>query len=533
MKNRKIYCLMTVFLGIMMVNLLSVKAESENSFDDALKNTAEYVYENTASPSPGTIGGEWAVMGIMASGIDADKSYFETFYNNTCRLLEEKQGILHERKYTEYSKTVTALTSIGKNPCNVNGYNIVSPLADFDKTVWQGINGAAWALIALDNYALFENDKMSYNEYRERYVNYILSKQLEDGGFGLTDGVTDCDVTAMVLTALSSHSEDEAVKTSIDKAVTALSSIQRESGCFVSDNEENCESTAQVFIAMCSLGIDVNDSRFVKNGNTVLDGLMSFYTSEGGFVHHVGDEEINQMSTEQALCALAGYKRFKEGKSGVFFMHDYFTENEAVYGLESKSEYIKIKPIIYDEKSFYDVSENRMEIEELAKRGIIDGKEEGVFDPDAGMTRAEFAAITVKALGLDINGTKKFNDVNESDWYCGYIRTAYEHGIINGISDTEFNPSGKITREEAIAMLARASVLCGLEEVTDSDEVRNTLAVFFDYTTISDWAGASCAMCVKYGIISDEDEEILPKKQAVRAEIALMIYNMLNSAKLI
>ncbi len=76
------------------------------------------------------------------------------------------------KKYTEYSRVIIALTSIGKDPKNVGGYNLLLPLGDFEKTTWQGINGAIWALIALDcgQYDMPYNADAQIHATREMYV---------------------------------------------------------------------------------------------------------------------------------------------------------------------------------------------------------------------------------------------------------------------------------------------------------------------------------------------------------------------------
>ena len=65
--------------------------------------------------------------------------------------MKEHEGNLHDKKYTEYSRVIVALTAIGKNPADVAGYNLLTPLGDYEKTIWQGMNGPIWALIALDS----------------------------------------------------------------------------------------------------------------------------------------------------------------------------------------------------------------------------------------------------------------------------------------------------------------------------------------------------------------------------------------------
>ena len=120
---------------------------SAASLGDALSDTASYVTKMTPNPQVGSIGGEWAVIGLARGGYTVPASY----YGNVEQYVKACKGELHSRKYTEYSRVILALTAIGKDPTNVAGYDLVKPLNDFDKTIWQGINGPIWALIALDS----------------------------------------------------------------------------------------------------------------------------------------------------------------------------------------------------------------------------------------------------------------------------------------------------------------------------------------------------------------------------------------------
>ncbi len=190
----------------------------------------------------------------------------------------------------------------------MEGYNLLAPLADYDTTIAQGINGAAWALIALDsgNYSIPENTGAKTQATRDKYISRILACQLPSGGFALSADAAeaDIDITAMALRTLAPYQNNSFVKTATDKAVAFLSKSQTANGGFLSYGEECSESAAQVIIALSALGISPSDSRFVKNGKTILDNLMTFYVNGGGFKHVIGDKSANVMSTEQALMCL-------------------------------------------------------------------------------------------------------------------------------------------------------------------------------------------------------------------------------------
>ncbi|MBQ9737739.1 MAG: S-layer homology domain-containing protein, partial [Clostridia bacterium] len=244
----------------------------------------------------------------------------------------------------------------------------------------------------------------------------------------------------------------------------------------------------------------------------------------------------NLMATEQCFYALVAAKRFKEGKTPLFDMADVPKTSNTGIGLPGKDTDVKISEIKFPGKTFSDIvgHKNQTAIEKLAERGIINGISENSFVPDRVVTRAEFAAITVRALGLPrVQKTPEFADVNALDWHAQYVGAAYSYGIINGVSKTEFNPNGEITIEQASAMVERAAKLCGKENLLDSIAVKNVLAGFTDYMTVSRWAKPSVAFCFENNILDKNEIEIKPLAAAKRCQIAQMLYNMLKGARLI
>lgn len=506
-----------------------------------IKECAEYIYSGTLDPTVGSVGGEWALIGLARSGADVPDAYYKKYYENVRNYLKKNDGVISGKKNTEYARVVLALTAIGENPEDVDGYNLLVPLGDYEKTVSQGLNGAAWALIALDSggYEIPINSEAVVRASREMYVQKILDSQHSDGGWALNENSqSDVDITAMALTALSGYRGQSEVAKAEDKALEYLSSVQNDNGGFSSRKTENAESTAQVLAALCTLGIDINDDRLVKNQKCVLDGLLDFYNYDGSF-NHTKDGVPNRMAAEQALYAMAAYERKETNKTPIFDMSDVEKRKSSIsldndFGLSGKNADIKKMPVkAY--KTFSDISGCawRMQIEELASRGIINGKSQDTFDPDGTMTRAEFAAIVTGGLGLDCTGENKFSDVSQSDWFFGYVSAAHKYGIIQGVTENTFNPDGLITKEEAAVMVSRAAKLCGLDGEYEKDFARDILAAFTDYVIVSDWSYGALAFCYENKILPDEDLQINPKKLVTRAEVAAMLYNMLDCARLL
>lgn len=312
--------LMTLFL--LQITLPAFAAVTEQQLQSAVEGSAAYIQRAVKAPQFGSIGGEWAVIGLARSGVTVQQQYWDTYYANVEQYVKNKKGVLHTKKYTEYSRVVLALTAIGKKPTSVAGYNLLTPLGDFDKTLVQGINGPIWALLALDcgQYTMPVNRAAKTQATRQMYVDEILSRQLQDGGWNLTSkdgsGKADADVTAMVLQALAGYQNQPAVKKATTKALRCLSGLQREDGGFGT----SVESTAQVQVALSALGIDQKDSRFVKHGHTVLDALLQYRQKDGSFLHSTDGKGNGQMASEQGLYAMVAALRAMQDTTSLYDM---------------------------------------------------------------------------------------------------------------------------------------------------------------------------------------------------------------------
>ena len=537
-------------LILLLALLPSAMAADETELQTLVDGTAEYLLSAVAQAGSGETGGEWAVMALARSGHAVPDGYFDTYYASLTERVQAAQGILHKRKYTEYSRVVIALSAIGRDPTDVGGYNLLTPLGDFDKTVWQGLNGPIWALIALDSgeYEIPVNPDAETQATRQLYVDRILSRQLADGGFSLNGkggdtSPADPDITAMALQALARYQDQPAVAAAVEKALDCLGNLQDELGGYASWGTTNLESCAQVVVALCELGVPLEDPRFVKNGHTLLENLCTYRKANGGFTHVLdGSDGDNQMSTEQGFYALVDALRVTQGKSSMYRMNDVVkadgTERpEGKIGLAGKDPAVTGKAVTKPGITFSDVknSPNRAAIEELASREIINGMGSDLFAPDATMTRAQYAAIVVKALGLtpDSRGAAVFSDVPKESWFAPYVWTACDCGVINGRGSGIFDPEGTITKQEAAVMTVRAAKLCGLDTEMTAAETLDTLCEFGDYRTVADWAKAPLAYCYAGGLLDSSDWDVEPARNILRGEVAEMLYRMLALAQLL
>ncbi|MFE3574343.1 S-layer homology domain-containing protein [Lysinibacillus sp. NPDC059133] len=292
------------------------KSNAEPTTSQAYNTVAQYMVEKLPDPK---FGNEWWIITLARGGYEVPAGYFDTYYKNVVDHVVANDGVLDKRKYTEYSRLIIALTAIGKDPTNVGGYNLVENLSDFEKVAWQGVNGAYFGLIALNTWD-FELSETATTT-REKLIERILEKQLDDGGWALSGTKADPDMTAMAIQSLAPYYKtDSKVKDAVDKALTTLADLQLPNGGYKSWGSENSESAAQVVTALTSLGIDANkDPRFDK----VIANIMTYYSpDDGGFKHVLSETKANGMATEQVGYTLAAYHRLLNGQTALYDMSD-------------------------------------------------------------------------------------------------------------------------------------------------------------------------------------------------------------------
>lgn len=296
----------------------SVPEENQEEIS-VLEITADTLKNIAGEPQYGSVAGDWIAFGLARMDKESNSEWLEEYYKKAEKYVADCGGVLDSRKYTEYSRTVIVLTAIGKDPTDVGGYNLLAPLADFEQTIFQGMNGPVYALLALDsgNYEIPENTAGTTQATREIYIDYILDGQDSNGGWGLAGGAGEVDITAMALQALAKYREREDVSEAIDRALVFLSEQQNENGGYGGAEGEGSESVSQVIVALCELGIPIDDERFVKNGRTLEDRLLDFMVEGEGF-RHLLEEEPNVLATEQAFYALVALDRAEKGAPSLY-----------------------------------------------------------------------------------------------------------------------------------------------------------------------------------------------------------------------
>ncbi|MGB9867875.1 MAG: S-layer homology domain-containing protein [Bacillota bacterium] len=191
----------------------------------------------------------------------------------------------------------------------------------------------------------------------------------------------------------------------------------------------------------------------------------------------------------------------------------------------------KFAVMAYD-KSFEDVKGHwaQQNVEVLAGRRVIKGVTDTTFEPESPVTRAQFAALTVRLLGLPERKPSQatFADVAQDDWFFGAVETAASFGIVRGMGDGTFRPNEKITREQLAVMVVNAMRVAGMPGSLQGGELESVLGAFADAGQLSSWAREQAAIAAKHGIVKGRAPGTLePRADATRAEASTMLVRLL------
>ncbi len=195
-----------------------------------------------------------------------------------------------------------------------------------------------------------------------------------------------------------------------------------------------------------------------------------------------------------------------------------------------------IYTVIELEKSFNDINAHWAQsyIEMLASKLIVDGVTDQLFEPDRNITRAEFAALLVRSLGLELaTDTSTFSDVAAGEWFSGVVGAAAKAKLVDGYEDGTFRPNTQISREELAAMVVRALKYAGMEIKIDAAKQASILAAWSDSNQIV-WGHNEIAAAIEAGIVDGMTNTTLAvRENATRAQSATMLKRFLTKADFI
>lgn len=477
------------------------------SMSSVMAQTRKYMQSVDVNP---TLGSEWFVLGQARSGVDTNGTYFKTYYNHIANYLKENNGKLTSSvKYTEYSKMILIMTSMGKDARNIAGYNLFEPLADFETVVGQGTNGPIWALLALNcnpAYSIPEVKGVKVQTTEQKLIEYLLGKETKKGGWSMTGDAPDSDLTGMALQALAPYYRVkgyERVTAAVDRALEVLSSMQNQSGGYSTMGVETSESAAQVLTGLCALGIDpMKDERFVKGGSWIVENLLTYHIDNSGFMHvkaGAGNNgggvagTVNGMATEQAYYALTAYQRLLDNKTALYDMSDIKLEKGDAgdgkgTGLEDqnkdngKDDPKKDNPTKEDDKKDDGKKDNTKKDDK--KKGQITGKKKLTYKGKR-LTLTSSSGKTGKGTGSSGEAGKETADGTSATgsglWDFApedYVDNGEEDGAwISSAVDTADGEEAAVTGTDA----ADTQMNQGTDTVTGSGEVSQgrSLALFF------------------------------------------------------
>ncbi|OPZ94493.1 MAG: Endo-1,4-beta-xylanase A precursor [Firmicutes bacterium ADurb.Bin419] len=172
---------------------------------------------------------------------------------------------------------------------------------------------------------------------------------------------------------------------------------------------------------------------------------------------------------------------------------------------------------------FFAWAKNQIEV--LASKGIINGTSETTFNPQAAITRADFMVLLVKALDLNATVDSNFDDIPADAYYYKQIGIAKKLGITTGVGNNLYKPKDQITRQDMMVLISRALLVSGK---ISSEGTADVIAKYTDKDQVASYAVTGVATLVKEGIVVGSNNIINPKGNASRAELAAIVYKVYN-----
>ena len=340
-------------------------SEASNAYIDIAKGVINWrktslniteekdLFSNNFLAGAGTIDADWYAVALGRLGFsEAYYAYLAVVEKNVIERYKSEEK-LDRVKATEWHRVGLAVLSCGGDPTRLAD-GTINLVADGSynrgekvKLDAQGQNALFWGLIMMD--AMRYDIPKNAVDSREKVLVSILEQQLPDGGFAFGDE-SSAEITGMALQAIAPYYNSEevftyersadkleckkTVRSVIDAGINYLSAEQQENGGFLYGSEQSSESVSQVIVALCSLGINpAGDSRFIKNGRSLVDALMDFRQADGGFAHYISDgpEISDSIASAQALLALTALVRYEQRMHTIFDFR-----NEPNVGIKSQ-----------------------------------------------------------------------------------------------------------------------------------------------------------------------------------------------------
>ncbi|MDY4968789.1 MAG: prenyltransferase/squalene oxidase repeat-containing protein, partial [Lachnospiraceae bacterium] len=318
-KKRLVSMILVLCMVFSMVPLTHVSAASQSDptpiVNDGIAHGLSYLENQSVSK----YGDEWTIFTILRAGGSISEEDKAAYLASAKAKLDEDKVL----EPTDYARMVLTLGVMGQNPESFYGYNLIEKLYTRNLDGWSS-NFISWTLLALDsgNYKIPENAANT----RERLIERLLSFQMADGGFALSNDRSDVDMTGMIMQALApyNNSEHSEVQEAFEKALGWLQEHVTDNAGFAATYSENSCSTAQILTALCAAGIDPLDpaNEFTVGSDNVITNLYSYKAYSGFYWDPTQESSGNSVATQQVTYALEAYRRFAAGENSLYDLTD-------------------------------------------------------------------------------------------------------------------------------------------------------------------------------------------------------------------
>lgn len=317
---------------------LSTTEKYKSIYNEALAN----LKDNLNSPSYGY---EWSVLSISRSGV-SDTAWNQLYVRSVeDKIKELGTNVINKNQSTDNSKIILLLNATGGNPENVAGYNLVTPLANYDYVKRQGVNGIIYALLALDSgqYDIPKLTGEGTQTTREMLINGILDAQIVGGGWDWMQTATtlDPDMSGDAIQALAPYyKSNKNVKAAVDKVITLLSEKQDDDGGYTTWGSPNSCSCAKVICGLSALGINPDtDERFIKNDNSLVDGILKYYNSKTHIFQYGStvNDKLDSSANDQVLYALTALELSFDSNERLFMSEDHIKHGKTIIKNEKEA----------------------------------------------------------------------------------------------------------------------------------------------------------------------------------------------------
>lgn len=417
------------------------RAASDTEYRAILEATLDNIYFTVTDPISNSTGGEWAVLALARGGF-MDDAWYGRYLDAVRAKVDSCKGVLHSKKYTEYSRVILGLTAAGQDATKFNTgnqvYDLVSPLLNKQDNgeywaAYQGNTGTAFAILALNSRNYLNNAEG--RNARAGLLDTLLNTQNSDGGWSINGGRAEIDPTAMSLQALAPYYLRQAkyealgashtyaqLKSSVENALQYLKTQK-------GDDYGSVEAAAQVVVALAALQRDAANDPLLGDA---LASVLAYYDGNGGFVHDKVDSSADsQMPIEQAAYALVAYDRWKNGKTSLYNMTE---------GLPSAIS-ISAPSTVAAKQTDADTIQVTSEIPCIVVVQNEDGTYSRIPPEGSGETRSYYAAdnsMIVLILG-DSNGDGRFNGTDVTDAKAAFLGKSKMDALQQMAADVDNN----------------------------------------------------------------------------------------------